>query len=83
MGVAALSDDRELAGLCGRAWEVRHDHAASVKACAAIVDWWDARSVRWLEVLEARRRERLIAFLSELDELEREIEARLRGRVAA
>lgn len=78
-----MTGDRELAGLCGRAWEARHDHAAAVKACGAIVDWWDARSVRWLGVLEARRRQRLMAFLAELDALEREITANLARRLAA
>lgn len=74
-----MSDDRELAGLCGRAWEARGDHEASVNACAAIVDWWDARHIRWTERLEQERARRRVDVLGEIDDLMHELDKRMNG----
>lgn len=55
----------QLAGLCGRAWELR-DTPDFADAIAAIVDWHDRRHVRLLERREQRRAD-LICLLRETD----------------
>lgn len=75
-------EEAELAGLVGRAWELRHDPAYP-QAVMAIVGWHEQRWIRWLDLLEASRAERRLAFLAELDELEREIDARITARMEA